>query len=279
MRGVTIYSGGAHQATAVDQSHGRDDAADGELSGGQREHVGNEEPQGNPPAENEACDEVSGALTPGPPMRTLLVDDHVVMRAGTRRILEDEDDIVVIGEADDGVMALELAKYLQPDVIVLDIAMPNLDGVKTCRILRRRYPAIRILILTGHDNEAYVRAMRRLGVQGYLLKSAGPDELVGALRAIYHGDEVFVVANDAQATSEQDDRPRVTPKEVEVLQAVARGLRNRQVAEELNMSVNTVEFHMRNLLTKLHATSRAEALMQAQRLGWLDLSDDLGERM
>ena len=224
-------------------------------------------PEPGASSEEEAPEE----LTPTPPLRALLVDDHVVMRAGTRRILEDEDDIMVVGEADDGLMALELAKYTQPDVVVLDIAMPNLDGVKTCRALRRRYPAMRILILTGHDNEAYMRALRRLGVQGYLLKSAGPDELVGALRAIYHGDEVFSVAHGRAMTGDADDRPKPTRKEVEVLQAVARGLKNRQVAEELNMSVNTVEFHMRNLLTKLGASSRADALMQAQRLGWLDI--------
>ena len=250
----------------------------GIMQGNANEHAEPERQSQSPiPGERERAsdDEPAEEQTPAPPMRALLVDDHVVMRAGTRRILEDEDDIVVVGEADDGLMALELAKYTQPDVVVLDIAMPNLDGVRTCRALRRRYPAMRILILTGHDNEAYVRALRRLGVQGYLLKSAGPDELVGALRAIYHGDEVFSVSHGLDMAGAQDDRPRPTGKEIEVLQAVARGLKNREVAEELGTSINTVEFHMRNLLTKLDATSRADALMQAQRLGWLDIHDEL----
>ncbi|MGH2517097.1 MAG: response regulator transcription factor [Ktedonobacterales bacterium] len=207
-------------------------------------------------------------------IQILLVDDHVVMRAGTRRILEDEPDITVVGEAGDGDEALLMAENTQPDVIVLDIAMPNLDGIQTCRIVRERWPALRILILTGHDNDAIVRTLHRLGVQGYLLKSAGPQDLIAAIRGVACGQQAYgeaqaqVVANGDALVS-----PHPTPKELEVLQAVASGKRNREIAGELRLSVNTVEFHLRNIFVKLGATSRADAIARARRRGWLDTQD------
>ncbi len=207
-------------------------------------------------------------------IRVLLVDDHTVMRAGTRRILEDEPDIEVIGEAGDGVEALRLPDELHPDVIALDIGMPGMDGIRMCQSLRVRTDPPRILILTGHDKEGYVRALRNLGVQGYLLKSAGPDELVQAIRSVNAGKEVFstsiarFLSRDGVA-----DVPRLTRKEREMLVAVAQGLKNQEIATEQSITLNTVEFHMRNLFMKLGASSRADAVMRAQRLGWIDLPD------
>lgn len=205
-------------------------------------------------------------------IRVVLVDDHKVMRAGARRILEDEPDIEVVGEASDGVEALELTDALEPDVIALDIGMPGMDGIRMCRVLRERSHAPRILILTGHDKEGYVRALRKLGVQGYLLKSAGPEELVDAIRSVYAGREVFSssIVRFLRA-SDADVIPELTRKEHDVLVAVAQGLKNQEIADQQVITLNTVEFHMRNLMTKLGATSRGDAVQRAQRLGWIDL--------
>ena len=205
-------------------------------------------------------------------IRIVLADDHTVMRAGTRRILEDEDDFVVVGEAGDGLEALALAEIATPDVIVLDIGMPHLDGIKTCQQIRSRWPQLHILILTGHDNAALVRSLHQLGVEGYLLKSASAHELVEAIRAIAYGKEAY--GEDAvRALAAQNaavDLQLPTRKELEVIHAVARGLKNREIADELNMSVNTVEYHLRHIFAKLSANTRADALMKAQSLGWLD---------
>jgi DNA-binding NarL/FixJ family response regulator len=207
-------------------------------------------------------------------IRVVLVDDHTVMRAGTRRILEDEPDIEVVGEAGEGVEALRLVDELAPDVIALDIGMPGMDGIRVCQTLRQRSHAPRVLILTGHDKEGYVRAVHQLGVQGYLLKSAGPDELVRAIRAVHAGEEVF--SSGIARFLRQDSAhgaPRLTRKEREMLAAVAQGRKNHEIAAEQSITLNTVEFHMRNLFLKLGATSRADAVMRAQRLGWIDLPE------
>ena len=207
-------------------------------------------------------------------IRVLLVDDHTVMRAGTRRILEDEPDIAVIGEAGDGVEALRLTDELHPDVIALDIGMPGMDGIRMCQSLRQRANPPRILILTGHDKEGYVRALRNLGVKGYLLKSAGPDELVQAIRSVNGGKEVFSTSIVRFISKDgAGEVPRLTRKEREMLVAVAQGLKNHEIAAEQSITLNTVEFHMRNLFMKLGASSRADAVVRAQRLGWIDLPD------
>ena len=209
-------------------------------------------------------------------IRILLADDHTVMRAGTRRILEDEPDLVVVGEAGDGDEALRLAEEDLPDIVLLDIAMPNMDGIKTCQEIRSRWPDMRILVLTGHDNDTLVRTFHRMGAQGYLLKSAGPHDLVSAIREVFRGRQVFAGAEThttAGAPAAEVLRP--TRKELEVLALVARGRKNREVADELHLSVNTVEYHLRNLFVKLGASSRADALMRAQRVGWLDSPESL----
>lgn len=204
-------------------------------------------------------------------IRVVLVDDHTVMRAGTRRILEDEADIEVVGEASDGEEALRLTDALAPDVIALDIGMPGMDGIRMCQALQRRVQSPRILILTGHDKEGYVRALHQLGVQGYLLKSAGPDELVHAIRSVFAGEEVFSSSIVRFLREGASGVPRLTRKEREILTALALGRKNQEIADEQTITLNTVEFHMRNLFVKLGANSRADAVMRAQRLGWVDL--------
>ncbi len=203
-------------------------------------------------------------------IRILLADDHTVLRAGTRRILEDERDLLVVGEAGDGVEAVSLAGRLRPHVILLDIAMPAMDGIKACSLLQECAPDMRIIILTGHDNIAYIRALNKIGVDGYLLKSADPRELVQAIRQVMGRRNTVVMSPEiAQKLAESHDTTQLTPKELEILHAISQGMKNREIAETLNLSVNTVEFHMRNVLAKLEAPTRATAILRAQELGLL----------
>jgi DNA-binding NarL/FixJ family response regulator len=209
-------------------------------------------------------------------VRIMLVDDHAVMRAGTRRFLEDERDFLVVGEAGDGDEALALAETLDVDVVLLDINLPRIDGVKTARLLRERRPDWRILILTGYNSEAALHAVHRLGVDGYLMKTSSDVELVAAIRSVMRGNKVLssMATNQLdQAGAQEVTLP--TPKEMDVLRALARGLKNKDIADEMSVSVHTVEYHVHNLFLKLNATSRADALMRAQRLGWLDMADPL----
>ncbi|HEU5347998.1 MAG TPA: response regulator transcription factor [Ktedonobacterales bacterium] len=209
-------------------------------------------------------------------IRILLVDDHAVMRAGTRRFLEDERDFLVVGEAADGDEALELADTIEADVVLLDINLPRVDGVKTARMLRQRKPDWRIVILTGYNSEAALHALNRLGVDGYLMKTSSDVELVAAIRSVMRGDKVLCsVASTVLDQSSAQTLSMPTSKEMDVLRALARGLKNKDIADELSVSVHTVEYHIHNLFLKLNASSRADALMRAQRLGLLDMTDPL----
>src|SRR5262249_53258004 len=150
------------------------------------------------------------------------------------RILEDEPDLKVVGEAGDGDEALRLADEVAADVVLLDVSMPRLDGVNACRQLRVQHPELRICVLTGYESDTFVRALDRLGVDGYLLKTAGPDELVSTIRGVASGGRVFCepAARVLEGTA-TDESAAPTAKELEVLRAVARGMRNRDVAQQL----------------------------------------------
>ena len=207
-------------------------------------------------------------------IRIMLVDDHAVMRAGTRRFLEDERDFLVVGEVSDGDEALALAEQVEADVVLLDINLPRVDGVKTARLLKQRKPDWRIVILTGYNSEAALHMLHRIGVEGYLMKTSSAVELVAAIRSVMDGNKVFSsdAANALNQTNGQE-LSTLTPKELDVLRALARGLKNKDIADELSVSVHTVEYHVHNLFLKLNATSRADVLMRAQRQGWLDMAE------
>lgn len=213
--------------------------------------------------------------TAASPIRILLVDDHAVLRAGTHRILDDEPDLCVVGEAADGQEAIALAASDQPDVIVLDISMPGTDGIAAFGELRRAAPAAQLLILTAHDRQAYVRAFRRLGAAGYLLKSAAPGELIAAIRRVHLGASVYGLPLVSQKSHSAGVLTELTARELAVIRELARGHTNREIAEALHLGESTVEFHLHNAYGKLNATSRADAVMAAQRLGWLDSSEPL----
>ena len=207
----------------------------------------------------------------GGPLRLLLVDDHTFMRAGTRRILEDEPDFLVVGEAGAGADALAKAAGADPDVVILDIGLPDMDGVRLCDVLRQQRPGQRVVVLTGHTGEALVRTLHRMGVEGYFLKSAGPSELVEGIRVVAQGGRAYCPeARRAIAERETGATQKPTRKELAVVRALEQGQRNREIADALQLSVNTVEFHIRNLFAKLGASTRTEVVVRARQLGWLD---------
>lgn len=234
-----------------------------------------------PPSSTTSGDVGASSSTPArapaasAPIRLLLADDHIVLRAGTRRILEDEPDLRVVAEAGDGQEAITLAELTKPNVILLDIAMPGTDGIAASKELRRVAPAAKLLILTAHGRRAYVGAFQRLGAAGYLLKSTPPEELIAAIRRVHAGEYVYDISLLDRLIATVPAATDPTVRELEVMRALARGLTNREIGDALGLSEHTIEFHLRNVYAKLGAASRADALLNAQRNGWLDSPDPL----
>lgn len=213
----------------------------------------------------------------------LLADDHVLVREGTRELLEHEEDMEVIGEAGDGEDAVRLATDLQPDVVVMDIAMPTLNGIEATRRIKAVHPETAVLILSAYDDDQYVFALLEAGAAGYLLKDVPSHELVGAIRAVNAGESVLhptiarkVVnrfAGSGPRTSTEAVVDQLSEREMEVLKLAARGVTNLEIANELVLSVRTVEGHLSNIFAKMQVGSRTEAVIQALRWGWLTLED------
>ncbi len=220
------------------------------------------------------------------PIRILLADDHAVVRAGIRQFLERAADLQVIAEADDGEMAQTLIEQYHPDVAVLDIQMPKVTGIEVTRWVRAHHPQIGVLILTAYDDDPYVIAVLQAGANGYVLKTASPDEIVQAVREVHEGksalDPTIARKLVSQFTARmglsphpnaQDYEP-LTDREAEVLTLAARGYTNKAIAVQLNISDRTVQGHLAKIFIKLQAASRTEAVMRAVSLGWIsaDLS-------
>ncbi len=200
----------------------------------------------------------------------LLADDHALMREGTRRLLEAEPDFAVVAETADGEETVRLTESLRPDVVVLDINMPRLNGIQVGEILRRTTPGTRIVVLTGYDNEQYAKAFLRMGVTGYLSKTASSRELTAALRSVSADRPYFhqsVASLLGSAVTSVSDEP--TARELEVLTLAAEGLRNRDIARRLQTSERTTQFHLGNLFGKLQVGSRTEMVYRARRRGWI----------
>jgi DNA-binding NarL/FixJ family response regulator len=205
-------------------------------------------------------------------IRILLADDHTILRNGIRALLEDESDMVVVGEADDGRSAVGLTGQLKPDVVVMDIAMPLLNGLDATRQIKRICPQTNVLILTMHDNEEYIRQVLEAGAMGYILKDAAAKELISAIRAVHHGEAVLspavtrLVIEDylrwggIHSEAEPDD---LSPREREVLQLIAEGYTSKQIAEILSISIKTVQAHRTNLMQKLDLHDRGELIKYA----------------
>jgi DNA-binding NarL/FixJ family response regulator len=205
-------------------------------------------------------------------IRVLLADDHTIVRDGVCALLEDEPDMEVVGAAKDGREAVQLACALEPDVVLMDVVMPGLNGLEATRQLRRERPQIQILVLTMHEDEEYVRQMLAAGAAGYVLKDAAARDLLGAIRAVDRGEAVLspavtrLVLEDYLRWADLNYSPEescLTPREREVLQLIAEGHTNRQIAEILCLSIKTVQSHRANLMHKLGLHDRGELIKYA----------------
>jgi len=207
-------------------------------------------------------------------IRVLLVDDHAVVREGLRAFLELQEGIEVVGEAADGAEGLAEAERLRPDVVLMDLLMPGLDGVAAMRELRGRLPAARAIVLTSFLDEDRLLPALRAGAAGYLLKNAPPAEVARAVRAAHAGEAVLdpVVAARLVETLARDDEPldRLTPREREVLVLLGRGFPNKQIARELHLSEKTVKTHVGHVLAKLGVADRTQAAVAAVRAGLVE---------
>lgn len=210
--------------------------------------------------------------------KILLAEDHTIVREGIRELLLKKPEFEVVGEAQDGREAVKLASSLQPDVILMDITMPNLDGLAATREIKKKHPEIKILILTIHDSEEYIYQILKYGADGYVLKEAAYEELVSAIGAVADGKKYLSPRISGEVISRyvKETRPAKTPldmlteKEKEVLGLIAEGYKNREIAEKLFVSVKTVEFHRLNLMKKLDIHNQAALIRFAIRLGVLN---------
>ncbi len=204
------------------------------------------------------------------PIRIILAEDHLLLREGTRHILEKYTDFKIVGEAEDGEQAVELIERLQPDIALLDIRMPKLNGIDVVRRMKECCPKTRALMLTAYDDDDYILALMDAGASGYLLKTAKEKELVESVRSIYQGEAILhpiIAAKVARlwaqhaGSSRGEPAEQLSPREIEVLELAARGLRNKAIAERLDISVRTVEGHFNSIFTKLGVSSRMEAVL------------------
>ena len=217
-------------------------------------------------------------------IRIVLVDDHAVLRAGLTALLNAEADMTVVGEAGDGAASLPVVADRQPDVVLLDINMPNMGGLEALGELRKVAPKSRVLILTMHDDQTYLRQALSQGAAGYVLKQAADTELLTAIRTVYHGG-AFLHPSHAQAllspnpiatsgpSSTSDDISILSERELEVLKLIALGHANKEIAEMLYLSVKTVETYKTRIMEKLNLTSRAALVRFALKHGLLTVDE------
>ncbi len=202
----------------------------------------------------------------------LVADDHTLLRNGIRAIIEDQPDIVIVGEADNGREAVRLAAQLHPNVVLMDIAMPLLNGLEATRQIKREQPEINVLILTMYDHEEYFRQVLEVGASGYIVKKAAASELVSAIRAVNNGEAVLsptitrLLLDDY--LRKENNKPEanpdaLSPREREVLQLIAEGKTSREVADILHLSVKTVQSHRANLMQKLDLHDRGDLIKYA----------------
>lgn len=214
-------------------------------------------------------------------MRILLVDDHVLFRKGVAALLAPRQDMQVVGEAGDGLEAIEAARRLMPDVILMDIGMPNCDGLAATRCIKREMPHVKIIMLTVSDDDQHLFEAIKCGAQGYLLKNLEPDQLHNMLESISRGEAPLsgVIAarilkeftqSDSGTVRDAELVDQLTPREIEILELVVDGKTNREIASALVISENTVKIHLRNILEKLHLQNRIQAAVYAVRQGLIE---------
>jgi NarL family two-component system response regulator LiaR len=217
-------------------------------------------------------------------IKILIADDHAVVRDGTRQILEQEDDMDVVAEAADGEEAVKLAGSTRPDVAIIDINMPHVDGIEATRRIKSLYPSVAVLILSAYDDDQFVFSLLEAGAAGYLLKSVRGRELIDAVRQVYAGESVlhpaiarkvlnrFVPPGGKPAEKKQPAEV-LSEREREVMRLATRGLSNQEIADELFLSLRTVQAHLGHIFNKLQVSSRTEAVVRALKEGWVTLED------
>ncbi|MDQ4075364.1 MAG: response regulator transcription factor [Chloroflexota bacterium] len=216
-----------------------------------------------------------------PTIRVVLADDHAVVREGTRQLLERESDIEVVGEASDGAEAIRLVETLQPDVVVMDVRMPGMGGVDATKAIKERFSNVEVLVMTAFEDDEFVFTLLEAGASGYLLKTAPVKELIKAIHEVAEGQSaldpviarkvVRQLSGGTPRQKQQETYETLTEREQEVLELLAEGKTNKEIAEALVISDRTVQTHLSNIFSKMDVGSRTEAVLEAIRRGWLTI--------
>jgi NarL family two-component system response regulator LiaR len=214
------------------------------------------------------------------PIRVMIVDDHAIVRKGIRALLATEKDFQVVGEVGDGVEAVAQAQVLKPDVILMDLVMPKMDGIEATRQITAKQPATRVLVLTSFAADDKVFPAIKAGALGYLLKDSGPDELVQAIRCVHRGEPSLEPSIARKVLTEMSGALKkplsvdpLTDRELEILRLIAQGRNNKEIAGYLVIAEMTVRTHVSNILSKLHLASRTQAALYALKEGLASLDD------
>jgi len=215
--------------------------------------------------------------------RILIADDHAMLREGMRNLLEEEKDFQMVGEAADGEEAVRLASKLKPDIVIMDIVMPRLNGVEATKQIKQVSPATAVLILTAYADIRYIIGLLEAGACGYLLKNSPGQDVVKAIREVRSGESVLdpevtrkLVQRLASLSKTQDERGttgQLTAREMEILKLASRGLSNKEMSEKLFISLRTVKAHMTNIFNKLGCSSRTDAIIKGLKQGYIELDD------
>mgnify|MGYP003974912985 CR=1 FL=1 len=215
------------------------------------------------------------------PIRILIVDDHTIVRKGTRALLTEIEGLDVVGDASDGEEAIALSKKLNPDVILMDLVMPNMDGIEAIARISTEQPEVKILALTSFDTDDKIFPAMKAGALGYLLKNSDPEDLIQAIRQVHLGQPslnpsiALRLIHELNHPSDRELTPDpLTQREVEVLGLVAQGMSNQEIADHLNIAEVTVRTHVSNILSKLHLANRVQATLYALRKGLAALEDE-----
>ncbi len=216
-------------------------------------------------------------------IRVLLAEDHTIVRKGISGFVKRQPDMEVVGEVGDGEEAIKMTAELQPDIVVMDIVMPNLNGIDATKRIKELYPSVAVLILTAYDYDQYIFALLEAGAAGYLMKGARVSELIDAIRAVYAGESILhpviarrVIDRMKSLTpkfSELQEAEALSGRELEVLKLTAKGISNKEIAEQLFLSQRTVQAHLGNIFNKLGVASRTEAVLYGLRRGWFTMKD------
>lgn len=219
-------------------------------------------------------------------MRILLVDDHILFRKGLASLISSRPDLKIVGEAADGLEALTLARQTRPDVILMDVYMPNLDGLEAVKLLKEEMPNVAVVMLTISDDDDTLFQAIKNGAKGYLLKNLEPRDLYGLLDKLRLGEAAIsgtmavkilqeLMYPSSTETKQQDKVDELTLREIMVLEEIVKGVHNKEIADTLNISENTVKIHLRNILEKFHVRNRTQAAVHAVREGLVNDSPDL----